>query len=69
MRQIGFSPCPIALQDILSWLDLNGITDAESRLDTVEIFSRLDRVWLELYNQKVEKDNANNPTGSRRKGS
>ena len=63
-RQIGMSVCPLQLQEIISWLDLNCITDSETRLDYVELIREMDLAWL-----KWNKDHANSSSSDRRKQS
>ena len=63
-RQIGMSVCPLQLQEIISWLDLNCITDQETRRDYVEFIREMDLAWL-----KWNKEHANSTSVDRRKQS
>ena len=51
-RQCGFSANPLDFSAILSWFDLNGVTNLEDRRHYVRLISALDDVWLEWSREK-----------------
>jgi len=48
----GFAPVPLGTSDIVHWLDLHQVKNADRRLWFYELIIELDRVWL----KKVESD-------------
>jgi hypothetical protein len=47
----GYGPCAIQIQDIVAWLDLRGIRDAELREEYFEAVVALDSYWRDLVNE------------------
>lgn len=45
-RQFNFGPQPIQLSEIAAWLDLQRITNSESRLEYALFIGLLDQTWL-----------------------
>jgi len=60
-RQTGMGPCPILLQDIVSYLDLYEIEDPDSRRFYFETVRLMDRVWMDLAEEDI-KSRSQSPT-------
>lgn len=61
-RQSGFSPCPLSLLEIATWMDLNGIRGFERRGRWARLIIALDNHWMKVTGEKNER---NRKTGSR----
>lgn len=58
-RPSGFGPSAILTSEVLSWLDLHGIQDYETRIEYYELIRVLDNQWLKWAAKENEKkDNA-----------
>lgn len=53
-RQYGFGPCPLAVIDIVTYLELYSETD---RIERYELIVAMDQEWLKWATSKTEKDN------------
>lgn len=60
-RPSGFGPTAIPTSEVLSWLDLQGIRDRETRIEYYELIRVLDNCWLKWAGKENEKkDKAKN---------
>lgn len=48
----GFGPCPVSVQDIVAYLDLICIDDAEERLQFFRLIKALDVQWLNYHSEQ-----------------
>lgn len=62
-RQSGFDVNPISFHDILSWVEMMGVTDSDDRQELVFLLRVMDSSWVEWARKKTDGDST---TGDRR---
>ncbi len=51
-RQVGFGTVPLAVCDIVAWMEIHGVFDVSERMNLFQIITSLDNVWMKWAEEK-----------------
>lgn len=62
----GFGVNPLAVSEIVAWLDLQGLTDTQARQEAYQLIRRLDARYMEWQGEQAKGRQTRSKTGSSR---